>query len=286
MSEKERSSSKSKSKDKDRSSLKKEKKSKSDADATPPPPPAAEQSAAPPLTNAAAGDAAAAHHDALEKEAEAHKDKGNTAWAEGKSEEAIVHYTHAINVGRTSQLHVYLSNRSAAYVAVGDFVSALDDATRSVDLNPNWWKGYLRKGTALLALGRFAPAADVFRAGLKLKAGNEFLMKGLEQAEEGIEKRKQAAAASAAAAAATLPTEPSDGPSDELSNKLKKQASKATLEKTSAAAHAPQLHSAAAPTEEGTESRSACCCCCFFLVTCSVCARQFAFKFCVFSFHN
>jgi hypothetical protein len=48
-------------------------------------------------------------------------------------------------------------------------VAALEDATRCVELNPNWWKGYLRKGTALLALGRFQPAAAVFSAGLGVR---------------------------------------------------------------------------------------------------------------------
>jgi tetratricopeptide (TPR) repeat protein len=164
----------------------------------------------------------------------------------------ILHYTRAIDVGHTSQLHVYLSNRSAAYVAVGNFASALDDATRSVDLNPNWWKGYLRKGTALLALGRFTPAADVFRAGLKLKPGNEFLVKGLEQAEEGAEKRKAAAPAAGAASG--------DGASDATTAKLNKaQPGKGASSKAPAkdAASAVAAHpatavtgSAAAPSDE------------------------------------
>ena len=85
-----------------------------------------------------------------ESEAEAHKDKGNAAWKANNAEEAIHHYTRAIDVGHTSQIHVYYSNRSAAYVSVGNFMAALEDATHSVDINPNWWKGYLRKGTALL----------------------------------------------------------------------------------------------------------------------------------------
>ena len=72
------------------------------------------------------------------------------------------------------------------------------------------------------ALGRFRPAIDVFRAGLQLKPGNEFLEKGLAQAEESLEKRRRQAAQQQAAA----PAAQSDGPSDELASKLNRQASK------------------------------------------------------------
>jgi hypothetical protein len=61
-----------------------------------------------------------AEEEAAEREAEAHKDAGNRAWKAQDAVDAIRHYTLAIDVGRTPSVHVYYSNRSAAFVATGE----------------------------------------------------------------------------------------------------------------------------------------------------------------------
>lgn len=45
------------------------------------------------------------------------------------------------------------SNRSASYASLRDFQKALDDANKTVELNPAWSKGHGRKGAALHGLG-------------------------------------------------------------------------------------------------------------------------------------
>ena len=49
--------------------------------------------------------------------------------------------------------HVLYSNRSGAYASTKDFQSALDDAEKTIEIKPEWAKGWGRKGSALHGLG-------------------------------------------------------------------------------------------------------------------------------------
>lgn len=66
------------------------------------------------------------------------KEKGNAALQSGKFEEAIKHYSDAIELDKTN--HVLFSNRSAAYAKFGKYALALEDAERTVELKPDWAK--------------------------------------------------------------------------------------------------------------------------------------------------
>ncbi len=45
------------------------------------------------------------------------------------------------------------SNRSGAYASKKEFDKALEDATRTTEIKPDWAKGYGRKGAALHGSG-------------------------------------------------------------------------------------------------------------------------------------
>lgn len=61
---------------------------------------------------------------------------------------------------------VYFSNRSAAYLKLGDAKSkALKDAERCMELAPEWSKSFSRLGAAQHALGRFDAAVQTFKVG-------------------------------------------------------------------------------------------------------------------------
>ena len=49
--------------------------------------------------------------------------------------------------------HVLYSNRSGAYASKKEFEKALEDATKTTELKPDWAKGYGRKGAALHGTG-------------------------------------------------------------------------------------------------------------------------------------
>jgi len=65
------------------------------------------------------------------------------------------------------ELSTTISNRSAAYFDMRDYLSALADAETVIAIRRNWSKlGHFRKAKALLGLGRLWDAKDALRLGL------------------------------------------------------------------------------------------------------------------------
>uniref|UniRef100_H3GTA3 J domain-containing protein n=1 Tax=Phytophthora ramorum TaxID=164328 RepID=H3GTA3_PHYRM len=90
-------------------------------------------------------------------------------------------YTRALELDPENA--VYLSNRSAAYLALGDARGkALKDAEKCIELRPDWWKGYSRKGAAQHALQRYDAARATYNEGLKLEPDNGSLLQASEDA--------------------------------------------------------------------------------------------------------
>lgn len=71
-------------------------------------------------------------------QAEQLKRQGNSALQEGNMEEAIRLYSEAIRLDPDN--HILYSNRSAAYARVQEYEKALEDAEKTVTLNPDWAK--------------------------------------------------------------------------------------------------------------------------------------------------
>eukprot|EP01098_Paradermamoeba_levis_P002936 TRINITY_DN1389_c0_g1_i1.p1 TRINITY_DN1389_c0_g1~~TRINITY_DN1389_c0_g1_i1.p1 ORF type:complete len:570 (-),score=236.00 TRINITY_DN1389_c0_g1_i1:116-1825(-) len=99
------------------------------------------------------------------------KNLGNQALQQGKHQEAVQHYTEAINLSATN--HVLYSNRSAAYCTLGKYAEALEDANKTVELKPDWGKGYSRKGAAHHGLQEWAEARTAYSKALELEPNNE-----------------------------------------------------------------------------------------------------------------
>lgn len=115
------------------------------------------------------------------------KDRGNQAFAAGRYEDAVASFTEAIALQHKSDgggdLHVYHSNRSAAYLKTGDGAKALADAEQCISLKRSWAKGYSRKGAALYHLARYADAYRAYKDGLALDSGNAALLDSLRSVE-------------------------------------------------------------------------------------------------------
>jgi len=114
---------------------------------------------------------------------------GTAAFQAGKYPEAIEHYTKAIELGAT---HVLYSNRSAAYCGMQKYEEALSDATKCIEMKPDWGKGYGRKGAALHGLGRFEHAIGAYEKGLDIEPGLAMLTNGLADAKREAERDKGA----------------------------------------------------------------------------------------------
>lgn len=110
-----------------------------------------------------------------------HKAEGNKAFTSGNFEEAIKHYSAGIEVDATN--HVLYSNRSACQASLGNWQDALNDAKKTVELKPDWAKGYSRLGGACFGLKQFDEAIEAYNKGLELDPNNGPCQTGLRDAE-------------------------------------------------------------------------------------------------------
>ncbi|KAF9130039.1 Hsp90 cochaperone [Mortierella sp. 14UC] len=118
--------------------------------------------------------------------AEEYKAQGNKAFLAKDYPTAIDHFSKAIELDPTN--HVLFSNRSACFASQKNYEKALEDGEKTVELKPDWSKGYGRKATALYGLGRYPEANDVYEAGLKIEPTNVLLQKGLQETKQAMEK--------------------------------------------------------------------------------------------------
>lgn len=109
------------------------------------------------------------------------KAKGNAAFSAGRFEEAVTHFSDAIKIDDTN--HVLFSNRSAAYASLKNFEAALEDATKTVEIKPEWPKGYSRLGAAHYGLGDHDASMGAYNKGLEIDPSNDTLKSGLEEVE-------------------------------------------------------------------------------------------------------
>ena len=88
--------------------------------------------------------------------------------------------------------HVLYSNRSGAYASLKQFDKALEDATKTTELKPDWAKGWGRKGAALHGGGDLVNATDAFEEALKLDPSNAQAKSGLDAVKRAIESEAKA----------------------------------------------------------------------------------------------
>lgn len=97
----------------------------------------------------------------LEDNAEILKEEGNIAFKNEKWKEAIELYSKAINLiheTNSKNLVVYLKNRAAAYLKLGNYEGALEDCNEALEIVPTDPKALYRRCQALEALNRFEEA--------------------------------------------------------------------------------------------------------------------------------
>jgi stress-induced-phosphoprotein 1 len=121
------------------------------------------------------------------------KAKGNAAFAAGRFDKAVQHFSDAVALAPDN--HVLYSNRSAAYASLHRYAEALADAESTVALKPDWTKGYSRLGVAHLGLGDHAKAVEAYEKGLSIEPSNEALKSGLAQARQTSPRRPPASGA-------------------------------------------------------------------------------------------
>merc|ERR1712232_436168 len=110
------------------------------------------------------------------------KERGNAAFRESDADNALVHYTRALNLAAVpsagaspSERAMLFSNRAAAQLKLGDFKAALADAEAAVGLDQKNAKAHYRKAQALIGLNRSDDAASGLRAAVELLPGEQAL---------------------------------------------------------------------------------------------------------------
>ncbi|KAJ0488125.1 putative protein-serine/threonine phosphatase [Helianthus annuus] len=93
--------------------------------------------------------------------AEQIKQAANEAFKANKFSQAIDLYTKAIELN--GQNYVYWANRAFSHTKLEEYGSAIQDASRAIDIDPKYSKGYSRRGAAYLSMGKFKDALKDFQ---------------------------------------------------------------------------------------------------------------------------
>eukprot|EP00941_MAST-03F_sp_MAST-3F-sp1_P005033 g5033.t1 len=93
---------------------------------------------------------------------------GQKALLNEEWENAISFYDKCIEIGGKERKHLDYSNRSMCYFELEKYEDAIADAAKSVELEPNWIKGYLYQAHAYTAMGRLIEARNVCKKGYAL----------------------------------------------------------------------------------------------------------------------
>lgn len=86
------------------------------------------------------------------------KQRGNECFANGRYAEAIENYTRGLEVNPNSA--ILYANRSAAQLKLENYGLAEQDATKAIESDPNYIKGYYRRGSAHFSMGKFKDAIN------------------------------------------------------------------------------------------------------------------------------
>ena len=88
------------------------------------------------------------------------KNEGNKHFQAGRSAEALAAYTQALELDPKHKFFnsTILANRAAAYMKQKDYLKALEDCNRSLALNPDYTKAYLRRANVHMQLEDYEEA--------------------------------------------------------------------------------------------------------------------------------
>jgi tetratricopeptide (TPR) repeat protein len=140
------------------------------------------------------------------------KSRGNAAFKAKRLDEADVLYSRAIKIDPKG--FTFYGNRSATRLGMGKYKEALEDADSAIGENPNWAKGYFRKGQACEKLKRYRDAEDAYQLSVAKDPdakGNKSTLKKVKEMAEAAENapaEEEKAKAEAAAKAEKKPPPP------------------------------------------------------------------------------
>lgn len=124
------------------------------------------------------------------------KMSANEAYAKSNFQDAIRLFTEALKLEPSNDSYnsVLLSNRAAAFMAIGDFVRAVDDCDAALRLFPSFLRVRLRRARALLRMGKFRECVADYELALRANPGSVDVANELSEArkawKEHVESKK------------------------------------------------------------------------------------------------
>ncbi|RCV15638.1 hypothetical protein SEVIR_3G074800v4 [Setaria viridis] len=120
------------------------------------------------------------------QKAEELKLKANDAFKANKFSQAIELYSQAIELNSSNA--VYWANRAFAHTKLEEYGSAVQDATKAIEVDPRYSKGYYRRGAAYLAMGKFKEALKDFQQVKKICPNDPDATRKLKECEKAVQK--------------------------------------------------------------------------------------------------
>eukprot|EP00270_Netrium_digitus_P000145 TRINITY_DN10163_c0_g1_i1.p1 TRINITY_DN10163_c0_g1~~TRINITY_DN10163_c0_g1_i1.p1 ORF type:complete len:491 (-),score=96.34 TRINITY_DN10163_c0_g1_i1:178-1650(-) len=116
--------------------------------------------------------------------AEELKKLANQAFQEHKFIKAVELYTEAVEVSPKNA--VLWANRAFAHCKLEEYASAVEDATKAIEFDSGYVKGFYRRGTAYLAMGKFKDALKDFRQASKISPRDPDARKKVQECEKAV----------------------------------------------------------------------------------------------------
>ncbi|KAL3651317.1 Serine/threonine-protein phosphatase 5 [Castilleja foliolosa] len=120
--------------------------------------------------------------------AEELKTLANEAFKAHKFSQAVDLYTQAIELNEGNA--VYWANRAFAHTKLEEYGSAIQDATKAIEVDPKYSKGYYRRGAAYLGMGKFKEALKDFQQVKRICPNDPDATKKLKECEKAVMKIK------------------------------------------------------------------------------------------------
>lgn len=127
------------------------------------------------------------------RRSEALKEEGNDLFKSGKYQEAIEKYGNAIeNDPKNKNLNAQLyCNRSACQGKLNNWDSAIEDASKAIELNPQYLKAYLRRAQCYQQVQKFEEAKRDYHKASEIEPENREVKQKLKEAEQLYKKAKR-----------------------------------------------------------------------------------------------
>lgn len=120
------------------------------------------------------------------QKAEELKLRANDAFKANKFSQAIDLYSQAIELNSSNA--VYWANRAFAHTKLEEYGSAVQDATKAIEVDPKYTKGYYRRGAAYLSMGKYKEALKDFQQVKRICPNDPDATRKLKECEKAVQK--------------------------------------------------------------------------------------------------